>query len=503
MSSDETHVERTSNMDHREKSVVNRRTVLRGAGSMIASTTLAGALHGLMVGNARAAGEPTTPVGGPFGPVAPVADRATGLPLLQLPTGFSYSSLGWTGDRMTDGQPTPPNHDGMGVVSMRGGSQVVLVRNHENTTGRHFVNGLANYDTVRDFRGKFASGATTNLVIENGRIVKSYASLGGTSGNCAGGPTPWGSWLTCEEHTSLDRSFYGGKVHGFVFEVPGEGAPSGQPITAMGRFSHEAAAVDPETSIVYLTEDNRKASGFYRFIPNDRRRRIGALEQGGKLQMLKIRQEENKNLRRPSMGDVLDVEWVDIPEPAAAPQGANIGGNFVRSASAPFLQGFAEGAARFRRGEGCWYGNRKIYFTDTEAGPVGKGAIWAYDIKNEKLALLFLSGATAAGNNPDNVTVSPFGDIFFGEDGGGQALRMMGLLPGGNTFEFARNNIVLDNADITKAGRTGQIRRGDYRREEWTGLTFAPDGKTAFVNIQRPGITFVINGPFAKMSGTA
>ena len=114
---------------------------------------------------------------------------------------------------------------------------------------------------------------------------------------------------------------------------------------------------------------------------------------------------------------------------------------------------------------------------------------------------MFLSGATAAGYNPDNVAVSPFGDVFFCEDGGGQALRMMGLLPGGDTFEFARNNIVLDNADIAKAGRMGQIRRGDYRREEWAGLTFAPDGKTAFVNIQRPGITFVINGPFSKISG--
>ena len=219
--------------------------------------------------------------------------------------------------------------------------------------------------------------------------------------------------------------------------------------------------------------------------------------------MLKVRQAANVNLRFPRIGDVLDVEWVDIWEPAASPQGATIDGDSVKSASAPFLQGFAEGAARFRRGEGCWYGNRQIYFTDTEAGPVGKGAVWAYDPNNERLALLFSSGATAAGNNPDNISVSPFGDVFFCEDGEGQALRLMGLLPGGDTFEFARNNIVLDNADIAKAGRAGQIRRGDYRRSEWAGLTFAPDGMTAFVNIQRPGITFVINGPFARISDNA
>ncbi len=124
----------------------------------------------------------------------------------------------------------------------------------------------------------------------------------------------------------------------------------------MGRFVHEAIAVDPRTGIVYLTEDIGTA-GFYRFIPRKR----GKLEAGGQLQMLAIEGQPKYDTRIGQKTNVaLPVSWVDIanPDPPEAEMD-NV---------AVYKQGLAAGGATFRRLEGCLAGNGRIYFTSTSGG---------------------------------------------------------------------------------------------------------------------------------------
>src|SRR5690606_2709342 len=130
-----------------------------------------------------------------YGPLSPVKDMATGLPLIALPKGFRYLSYGWTGQIQSDKRPTPRGHDGMAVVSQRG-PLLALVRNHELSAGAvpGCITEHATYDPSE-------VGGTSNLYFDlrSGKFVSSYTSLAGTIRNCAGGPTPWGSWITCEE----------------------------------------------------------------------------------------------------------------------------------------------------------------------------------------------------------------------------------------------------------------------------------------------------------------
>jgi uncharacterized protein len=448
---------------------IDRRSFLRSA---VAGAALAGPLQALVAraedGGSRGSESPD------YGDLFPVNDENTGLPLLLLPAGFRYTSFGWTGDLMANGLPTPGAHDGMAAFRGRRG-HTYLVRNHEISSDRGtFAPGPA-YDSA-------AGGGTTTLEFDarRGRFVQAWPSITGTRTNCAGGLTPWGTWLTCEE--TVEEPRLGSpltKPHGYVFEVPSDGrATAPEPLRAMGRFVHEAVAVDPKTSIVYLTED-RGTSGFYRFLPRKKHR----LAEGGRLQMLGVRNAPKYDSRLgQTAGVALEVEWFDIADPEKA---HHVPGDAI----GVFRQGYDQGGAVFARLEGAWYADGIVYFVSTSGGNVNEGQIWAFSPKEQTLTLIFESPSAAILDSPDNITVSPRGGLVLCEDGSSTEF-LHGLTVDGTIFKFAQNNVRLAGE---KNGFTG-----DFSGSEFAGACYSPDGDWLFVNIQSPGITLAITGPWRR-----
>ena len=476
----------------------SRRNLMKGSLAAAAAVPFAGALQAFAARQAKAA-DPVAPAIGPYGPIRPVKDLSTGLELLQLPEGFNYQSFSWRGDLMENGQPVPGGHDGMGVISVRrgrGGPEIVLVRNHELGTGAR-IEANAMYDMVTFANGNTIAGGTTNIYFPRGvgQNVRTVPSLGGTRTNCAGGVTPWGTWLTCEENVSDDTGA-GGRTHGYVFEVGEDPAQvTGTPIIGMGRFKHEAVAIDPRNSYVYLTEDNRGRAGYYRYLPADASQRPGSLAAGGRLQAAKLKGVHQGDIQVPVLGETHELEWVDIADPDLAPQGSDSG---------PYAQARAAGALRMSRGEGIWYHGGKMYVVDTSAGAAGEGAVWVHDLASDIIECIFVSTGRVVGNNPDNVTVSPRGGVLLCEDGGGVedefgfGERLLGLVGDGQSFIFAKNNIVFSDTEAAAAGK--KVSGGDYRNKEFAGACFDPSGHFLFVNVQTPGVTFAIWGPWARGS---
>ena len=488
-----------------------RRNLLKGVAGASA-LPFVGAFMALQSQQAAAADHVTTLIDSPYGPIRPVNDLTTGLPLLQLPAGFTYKSFGWRGDTMANGKPCPAGHDGMGVVVSRKvgrGTELVLVRNHEvgATGAANVIDAPGVYDGGNNVAGSASKfgGGTTNLIFRDGNWVGMTPSLGGTQTNCAGGITPWGTWLSCEEVGS-DAVSASGRKHGYVFEVSADPSrTTGLPIVGMGRFAHEAAAVDPATGNVYETEDSSGKSGFYRYVPDVKHGAPGSLALGGVLQMAKVKGQVNVNLATAPINARYQLEWVNIANPDQN-RGDAVGldGAAITNAAGPFIQGWIQGALRMNRGEGIWYAQGKIYVMDTSGGAVARGSIWELDLATQVLTCIYSSPSQLVGNMGDNLTVSPRNAILICEDAStaatdpfGFGQRLMGITGGGDAYIFAKNNVQLSSTQLQGAGKLAAL-AGDHRANEFAGACFDPTGRYLFVNIQTPGITFAIAGPWAK-----
>lgn len=418
-----------------------------------------------------------------LGPLIPDPDG-----IFDLPKGFSYKIISRAGSTMNDGFNLPTRPDGMATFQGKKG-KTILIRNHEvnpEKSGKESAFGakyqLAKnidsskvYDSGRNQNP--AQGGTTTLIYDTKtqQVELEYLSLAGTLRNCAGGPTPWNSWITCEEIvTRADKKRYA-KDHGYVFEVPASETPQlfeAKPIKAMGRFNHEAVAVDPNSNAIYLTEDESDGL-IYRFIPNT----PNVLLDGGVLQALVVKGQPSLDSRNWEKEEVeankpLPVEWMNVED---------IDEDDLR------YRGYKAGATRFARGEGMWYGNNAVYFACTNGGKAKKGQIWKYTpspfetTANEKnqpgqLELFVEPNDGNIIEYADNLTVSPWGDLVVCEDGDGDNF-LLGITPEGSVYKMGRNAV---------------------SESELTGATFSPDGTTLFMNIQVDGLTLAITGPWQK-----
>ncbi len=441
-----------------------------GRRQLLISSGLSGALLALAsCSGDGGAGRRTTSTPAPSRPTA----RPTSLRLqragdeLALPAGFEYVVL----SRSDDGT-MPPCPDGMACLSSPDGN-VLLVRNHERTdTGASPLDPATAYDTSA------AGGVTTvALAPDLGSTVGTHVSLSGTVQNCSGGLTERGTWLSCEEsHEGPPAGRQ--RPHGYVFEVEPAALPTAapQPLTALGRFLHEAVAVDPASGILYLTEDNGYDSGLYRFTPHDRADLAG----GGSLEMLAIVDRPGFDTAFDQhVGRPLAVSWVPIAEPD--PPTADL------DPSAVFNQGLGQGGARFKRLEGCCLTGGTLFVTATEGGDAGLGQVWALDVASSELQLALEPAEPGELFGPDNVSPSPGGQgVMICEDNGnGDANRLHVLGADGELVTFAENI-----ADTT----------------EFAGPCTSPDGTTLFVNIYGdeeagvPGRTLAITGPWASLT---
>lgn len=425
-------------------------------------------------------------------------------PELSLPPGFTYKTLAPFGSAMTDGFITPPIHDGMGVFDNPGGGYRI-VRNHELGDSNDIGPGSVLADPRTAYDHKAPGGTVTLVVDDQANLIEHFISMNGTDSNCSGAPTPWGTWLSCEE-TTVGRGGGWGKPHGYIFEVDAfaDAPVRTEPIKEMGRFVHEAAAVDPLTSVVYMTEDNNP-DGFYRYVPDV----PGKLAKGGLLQQLRVKGHAGYNtVVGQTVGEVLPVEWYTHrdPDPAAAEDDART----------IFRVGRQHGCARFMSGEGCTWRGNSVVFDCSDGGDYGRGQIWQYTPTKRRgkaneegeLTLLFESTDKAVMDYPDNMCTSPNGQaIVMAEDGDDKTNRLLALLPDNSIIPIADNLVKVRAQLIDASGKLYDpyVPDDDFGpadglgRSEFAGPRFSPDGKWLFVNIQVPGITCAIKGNWASL----
>lgn len=440
-----------------------------------------GGLHSMFSARANQTPNSASIVEG-YGPIMPDPEG-----IFDLPSGFRYRVISTKGGLMRDGFYVPGKPDGMATFPGADG-RMILIRNHEEDVDPE----SGPFGKANETLGKLSAancydpgsgimpgqGGTTTILFntETQEVEDEFLSLAGTIRNCAGGPTPWNSWVTCEETVQRAEGDLE-KDHGYNFEVPASATSpvDAVALTEMGRFNHEAIAVDPASGAVYETED-RGDGLIYRYLPNA----PGELAKGGTLQALAIREKpgiDTRNWDDPSLmmlGVTHEVEWIDMDD-VESPE------DDLR------YRGHKKGAAVFARGEGMWYGDGHIYFACTNGGHAKKGQIWKYtpspvegkggEKENPgRLELFVEPNDGGLIDNADNLTFAPWGDLIVCEDGSGEQF-LVGVTQKGEIYKFARNAV---------------------SDSELAGATFSPDGTTLFVNIQHDGLTLAITGPWDR-----
>ncbi|MGW2204534.1 alkaline phosphatase PhoX [Streptomyces sp. NPDC001774] len=406
--------------------------------------------------------------------------------VLALPAGFTYRVITHSGvTKLESGEFTPQKHDGTATFAGPRGT-TLLVNNHElkgkRSGWKHPVpltEGLV-YDPA-------ASGGCTVVEVHRDGTVAEWVGIAGTSTNCAGGRTSWGTWLTCEENS--DRAGENGmtKDHGYVFEVDPRDRRANRdpkPIKAFGRYDHEAVVIDPKRGHAYLTEDASSPNGlFFRWVPpkgfeHGRGKLRTLADDAGVLQAPRCIDSGGRFVddlsRATRIGTVYGVDWLDVPDR----DGREVE---VREQFGP------DEVTRARKLEGMWWADGGAYIVssyarDESPGAAHDGQVWFYDPKRRTLTLQVLLGVNAnpdedgAYDGPDNITVSPYGGLVIAEDGEG-VQHLFGA---------------------TERGRTYPIARNDLNDSEFTGVVFSPDGDTLFANIQDPGIMVAVTGPWRR-----
>jgi uncharacterized protein len=357
----------------------------------------------------------------PYGPLSP--PDANGL---MLPPGFSSRELA-RGLSQVAGYQWPVAPDGQGTFSTLDGGWILV--------------------TNSEFLAPAGAGTSAIRFSPDGGIASAYRILGGTNLNCAGGPTPWGTWLSCEEHDA-----------GLVWECDPAGKLTAVARPALGVFNHEAAAVEPAGRKLYLTED-KPDGGFYRFTPAA----YPDLSEG-LLEVAVVAADGN-------------VSWREVPDPAPLP------------IEAPTRKQVPE-MTPFNGGEGIWHDGGVLYFTTK-----GDARVWAYDSRTGVLEILF-DRATAMDSSldaVDNITVSAAGEIFVCEDGGNMEIGL--ITPEREVSPFLRFS-----ADAHPV-------EGEFKSEV-CGVIFDPSGTRLYCTSQRsyppasggpgPGAVYEISGPFRQ-----
>lgn len=362
----------------------------------------------LMHGAAYAA--PAQPGSGPYGALG--AADANGV---QLPAGFASRVIARSGQKVGSTNYTWHNAPDGGACFADGTGWIYVSNSEINPSG----------------------GASAVKFSSTGAITGAYRILSSTRQNCAGGATPWNTWLSCEE-VSL----------GYVYESDPWGVNAAVRRDAMGRFKHEAAAADPVRKVIYLTEDETSGC-FYRFIPAT----WGNLS-SGTLQVLKAGTATSGSFT-----------WATVPDPDGAPT---------------VTRDQVSGAKRFNGGEGCHYSNDTVWFTTK-----GDNRVWQVNLATDTYELAYDDSLVVGGGAPltgvDNVTGSASGDLFVAEDGGNMEICI--ITPDDVVAPFLR---------IT--GQSASEITGPAFSPDGKRLYFSSQRGTT--GSSSAGITYEVTGPF-------